>query len=415
MALHELSQKKLESELKAAQASGGIRKISDGEGLYLMVRRNGGASWQLQYSFAGKQKTYSFGTYPKLSLSVVRGLAKDVREDIARGIDPVEKRREARSPVEVKIKNVGALIQEWLDLHRLKWSATHYDDFDKAAKSNVLPHIGAKDINLVTPEDIRTLLRKIEERQANYMLTRVRSLLERAFEHALDTDQIAANPVHRVKRRSFEAHSENHHPARIDPREFGVLLQKLDNDVQTLPVLALRLNALVFVRPQNLRSGQWSDVDLENRVWTIPFEQMKKERAFLVPLARQAVELLTNLKTITGHQELLFPSPRGGSYGDTTFMKNLHRLGYKGLHSTHGFRTSAKTLLEEGGYESKYVEKQLAHEIENKVDRAYNRAEYWPQRVEMMQAWADYLDALRKDPQQPWAWFADWRARQSTE
>jgi len=416
MGLHDLSQRELEKRLKEAREKGGVTKIADGSNLYLVVRPTGSPSWQLKYTWEGREKTYSIGTYPQVTLSTARTLAQEARDNILRGKDPVELRRQARIPTDAP-QTVAEMLQDWLDKHKAEWSATHYDDFDLAIKRDVLPFIGTRLAKSITPDDIRTILERVEKRGANYKLTRVRSLLNRAFELAVDKNKLEVNPVQRVKRTTFAKHSEGHHPALVDPAELAALLKKLHEEESTLPIIALRLNALVFVRPQNLRFASWDQFDLDNATWLVPDDQMKMDRAFLVPLAKQTVELLKNLKTITGSGKLLFPSPvkPGQGYGDTTFMKNLHRLGYNGRHSTHGFRTTAKTLLEEGGFDSKLTEKQLAHEEANKVKRAYNRAEYWPWRVKMMQAWADYLDALRQESvaPHPWEWFAAWRERQS--
>lgn len=415
MALHELSQKSLESRLKRAREKGGVTKIADGENLYLVVRPNGSASWTLNYSLYGKRKTYSIGTYPAVSLSTARTLAQQAREKVQLGKDPVEARRVER--IVTKNQTVSELLYGWMERNKKDWSDTHYDDYEIAMKRDVLPFIGKREAIGITPDDIRSLLERVEKRGANYKLTRVRSLLNRAFEAAYDRGELPGNPIARVKRDGFAQHKERHFPAIIVPEQLGELLRKLDNDEQKLPVIALRLNALVFVRPQNLRFASWEQFDLPNATWTLPAHQMKARKDFLCPLSRQAVEMLENLKTVTGSEGLVFPSPRGGVYGDTTFMKNLHRLGYKEIHSTHGFRTTAKTLLEEGGFDSKVVEKQLAHELESKVERAYNRAEYWQERCLMVQGWADYLDDLRSGSCnysiQPWEWFAAWRAKRS--
>jgi len=420
MALHDLSQRELEKRLKEAREKGGITKIADGSNLYLVVRPTGSPSWQLKYQWDGLEKTYSIGTYPTVTLSSARQLAQKARELIQAGQNPVEARRKARVPTETP-KTVAQIIETWLEMNKSEWGETHYDDFVQASNKNVLPYIGSRLARSITPDDIRTVLERVEKRGANYMLTRVRSMLQRAFELAVDTSKLEVNPVMRVKRATFAAHKDGHHPAIVEPAALSVLLKKLDEEESTLPIIALRLNALVFVRPQNLRFATWDQFDLDAATWLVPDDQMKMDRAFLVPLAKQTVALLKNLRTITKEGPMLFPSPvkLGNSYGDTTFMKNLHRLGYKGIHSTHGFRTTAKTLLEEGGFDSKYTEKQLAHEEPNKVKRAYNRAEYWHERVRMMQAWADYIDALRTlRPQEsaplPWTWFADWREKQST-
>lgn len=417
MALHELSQKELERKIKEAKDKGGITKIADGENLYLTVRKDGGTSWQLNFRLNGERLTYSLGTYPKVTLATARELAQEAREKVLRGENPVRVRK-VTNAIAIDKMTVKDVLDDWLSRHQGEWGNTHYDDILKASKRDILPFIGSKYISHITPADIRILLERVESRNANYQLTRVRSILNRVFEDAFDSEKITANPVARVKRAAFTSHVEGHHPALTAPKDLAELLKKLDKEMSTVPVIALRLNALVFVRPQNLRFGTWEQINFKEKTWEVPFDQMKMDRAFLVPLSNQAIELLANLKTITGPTGLLFPNNKDKPLGDTTLMKNLHRLGYKGKHSTHGFRTTAKTLLEEGGFDSKYTEKQLAHEIENKVDRAYNRAEYWSARIEMMQAWADYLDALRLSESDkmlaPWTWFANWRAERSS-
>lgn len=415
MALHRLNQKELERRVKDALDSDAPVKISDGSNLQLVVRETGGMSWQLAYKLDGKRKTFSMGTYPSVTLSTARALAQEAREKIQKGEDPVKAKRALDRPKDAI--TVGELMKEWLSQHKKKWGATHYDDMDKAGKRDILPFVGSRPITSIAPDDVRTMLERVEKRGANYQLTRVRTVLSRMFEHAVDKDWIEVNPVVKVKRVTFNPHIPGHHPSVTEPNEFARLMKKLHSETSTLPIIALRLNALVFVRPQNLRFATWSQINFENRVWEAPQSQMKMGRAFLIPLADQTVELLSNLKQITSPnpRDLLFPTITNRSFSDVTLSKNLHRIGYKGRHCAHGFRSSAKTLLEEGGFSSKFTEKQLAHEIESKVARAYNRAEYWSDRVVMMQAWADYLDALVLSDKAPlpWSWFANWHAQRS--
>lgn len=429
MSLHELSQKALEKKFKEALAKDGTTRIADGESMYLKVRSKGGknsSSWTLDYQlFKQPRKSITFGTYPKMTLSMARELAQQAREKVQRGEDPVQAKREIAEKAEseknalkteiLSQRTVAQLVSTWLAKNEKKWGATHYDDIDKAIKRDILPYIGTEYISRVTPEHIDSILKRVEARGALNKLGRVRSILDRLFEEAFDDSKIVSNPVARVKRSKFEAHTGEHFPAIVDPTEFAKLLIKLDAEEATLPIMALRFNSMVFVRPQNLRFAEWSQFDFEEKTWLVPYAQMKKDRAFLVPLSTQTIKFLKNLKLITGTGKLLFPSPRGKEFGDTTFTKNLHRLGYKDIHTTHGFRSSAKTMLEEGGFDSRYTEKQLAHELEGKVEKAYNKAEYWLARVEMMQAWSDYLDALRTSEKAPlpWNWFADLRKIQS--
>ena len=415
VALHELSQKALESEIRKAEAgTQKITKIADGEGLYLVVRKGAGMSWQLEYSLAGVRKTFSMGTYPKVKLATARQLAERAREKVQLGIDPVQERREARAATQTA-KTLGEVIKEWLAHNKAGWSGRHHDDYEKAAAANILASHGGRRITEITPDDIRAILQKVEDRGANYMLTRVRDILVRSLQYAVDKRYIKDSPAAKVKRREFKAHEDGHHAALTRPADFRSLLMRLDREPGSIPVLALRLQCLVWVRPQNIRSARWAHFDLDAAIWEVPHYLMKKGREYLVPLSTQAVTFLRNLKTITGDGELLFPGrAAGGMLSENTLNKNLERIGFGGKQTGHGFRATARTLLEEGGYESKVTKKQLAHDIDDKTDRAYNRAEYWDIRVEMMQAWADYLDALRTDLHHPYVWFPHWRSRQST-
>jgi integrase len=335
MPLHTLDQKNLEKKLKAAKAAGKVVKIADGSNLYLVVRPAGAPSWQLNYHFDGKRKPYSIGTYPLVSLSQARVLAQAAREMVQSGKDPVAERRSVRKATEGQI-TVTELVNNWLTKNKPGWSDTHYDDMVKAYEHDIAPHLGSSVASAVTPDEIRAVLERIEKRGALYQLTRSRSVIMRAFEDAVDRGLLSSNPVARVKRSTFDAHQGGHHPSRTLYHEFAKIIKDMDEERSTLPVIALRLNALVWVRLQNLRNATWSQFDLDNAVWQVPFKLMKMEREFLVPLAKQTVELLKNLKTLTGGEDLLFPGNDKRPMSENTLNKNLQRMGYKGLHSVHG-------------------------------------------------------------------------------
>ena len=430
MSLHELSQKALEKKFKDALTKDGTTRISDGESMYLKVRSKDGkssSSWTLDYQlFKRPRKSITFGTYPKMTLSTARELAQQARERVQRGEDPVQAKREVAKKVEsdkrvhettiLSRRTVAQLTADWLAFKEPEWGAANYKDYNNAIKKDILPFIGADYISAVTSEDIHLILKRIEDRGSLDKLSFVRSAIAQIFEYAVDDMKIETNPVAKVKRVRYGRHIGKSEPAIVEPIEFAKLLQKIDSQESTITIMALKFQSMVFVRPGNLRFGKWDQINFEERTWLVPYEQMKMDRAFLVPLSNQAMRLLSNLKTITGDYELIFPMDGGKPMGDTTLSKRLQNLGYKDIHVPHGFRHSAKTMLEEGGFDSKLTEKQLAHEFKSKVEKAYNKAEYWPARVEMMQGWSDYLDVLRTTegiPPTPWRWFADWRKIQS--
>lgn len=403
MPRHLLTHKRLESDLKAAlvraRETGTPVKISDGENLMLVVRASGTASWQVNCRLpGGVRKPFTIGAFPGVSLATAREEADRVRDLVARGIDPVLARRRASNAAaaerERRLFTVNLLLESWYAVNP-QWSAGHRYDIEKAMKLDVLPFIGDRPARQIDRDDIRALLDRIERRGKTDKLSRVRQWLRAAFEHGVDRHDLPANPVDRVKRRSFRAHEFTHFAAITDPGRLAALLGAIDGYISPAPRIALQLLALVFVRPANIRSMRWTDVHLEDGVWEIPAGAMKKNRVFLVPLARQAVDLLQKVHTITAGGELVFPGRHGAMMSENTLNVILGRLGFKGEHTTHGFRATARTMLEEGGYPKDVLKKQLSHEPESRVEAAYNRAEYWPQRVEVMQAWADYLDAVR--------------------
>lgn len=395
MARELLTAKGLEAALKRAQADAAARqtrvKIRDGDNLIMIVRPNGGASWVLQYRAAGKRLPLTLGAWPDVSLKLARELADRARARLAAGDDP-------RPPVPAKAAStdtVRALFVDWLARQRI--SDVYRGNIEAAIGKDVLPAIGAKAPRAVTRQDVLGILRQLEARGALEMLRRVRMWLHQLFEFALDAERVDGNPVPTGHLKSFMSHQAGHFPAITDPAEVPALLLAIDGYPRPIVRAALQLSALVWQRPSEIRLGSWGEFDLGAAKWVIPAARMKGKREHWVPLSRQAVALLRQHQGVVGTVGPLFP---GRSYGDAiseaTVNGALEALGYKGRHTPHGFRAMARTILEERlGFPAAPLERQLAHEEESKVARAYNRAQHWDARVQVMQAWADWLDAQR--------------------
>lgn len=401
MARDILSARKLESELQKATAEAAERntriKIRDGDNLMLIVRPSGGASWVLQYRFEGQRKPLTLGSYPAVTLKTARELADDARAQVARGVDPLvkrqadEERRKAAAAVEGY--TVRRLFEEWMA--KKSGSDVYKGNIRAAFVKDVLPEIGAMAPAEVTRRDVLLILRKLEARGALVLLRRVRMWLKQLYEYALDDELVQASPVPTGHLKSFLQGEVTHFPAITHAVDVAPLLRAIRGYEHTNVRHALLLSAHLWQRPSEIRVAKPEEFDLKAAKWVIPAERMKKRREHWVPLSRQAVDLVRRQIGVVGPDGFLFP---GRNYdkplSENTLNEALGALGYAGRHTAHGFRAMARTILEEHlGVDDRYLEKQLAHEEKSKTRRAYNRAEYWAERVKVMQLWSDWLDA----------------------
>lgn len=420
-----LTQLELQKRLKTAQSeidSGAksVVKIADGDSLYLVVRGKGAPSWQLNVRVGGVRKPVSLGTYPSVSLKMAREMAKSPRDQARLGVDPVLARRAQReraSADAVRVK-VSEVYEQWAAAKAEGWTGDTPRIYEQAYRANIEPVIGRRLVATLTPEDLRSVLDPVAERGSTFMVTRVRRVLSYILKHARLKRYMTANPLEFVERAEYDEHKKTNHPALVRPAGTQTLVRKLHDASLTHSTYGLRLLMLTFVRPGAVRLATWDQFDLDRAIWEIPETIDKMRRGHLVPLSRQAIELLRALHAFTGGRSdgLVIPGRFGAPMNKQTMNDSLRRLGFAGAHVAHGFRATAQTLLEEGGWRKEIVEQQMAHAEENETRAAYNRAAYWDERVPLMQAWADYLDALRvEDPApRPWAWFARWRDRQAT-
>jgi integrase len=386
--------------LRNARASAKPRKLSDGGGLHILIQPTGSKLWRLAYRFAGKQKTLALGVYPVISLEEARRLRDEAKKLLARSVDPLVQRKadkqagkdsDFRAVAEEVIAKLEREERAQATLTKKRWLL----DF-------AYPAFGDRPVTEITARDLLALLRKIEGRGLYETARRLRSTCGMVFRYAIATGRAERDPSVDLRGALTAPRRVNHRATIIDPKSIGALLRAIDGfDGQPTTLAALRLAAYVFVRPGELRLAEWNEFDLATAVWTIPAEKMKMRRPHRVPLARQPLAILRELKQITGDGRWLFPSVRTFTrpISENTLNAALRRLGYGSEEMcTHGFRGMASTRLNEmGRWNPDAIERQLAHQEANAVRRAYTHgAEFWAERVEMMQAWADYLDGLKE-------------------
>jgi len=376
-------------------------KLSDGGGLQLWVQPSGSKLWNLAYRFAGKQRKLAIGSYPAIGLKEARAKRDEAKKLLASGFDPSQQKRLGKlASANKRADTFEAVSQEILEKKRREQKSETTVAKAKWLFSLVAPVLGPRPIAEITAAEILPLLRQVEAGSRYETARRLRAMIGHAFRFAVATGRANGDPTSAL-RGALTAPTVQHRAAIVEPARFGALLRAID-DYDGTPVarLALRLLALTFTRPGELRLATWNEFDFEAGIWTIPGHRMKMRRPHRIPLARQTIALLKELRTLTGQCELLFPGVRSASrpLSENTLNAALRRLGYdKNDMSSHGFRAAASSLLNEcGKWNADAIEAQLAHVETSAVRKAYARAEYWAERVEMMAYWADRLDELRR-------------------
>ncbi len=378
-------------------------KLTDGEGMFLFVTRAGGKFWRWSYRFGGKQKTVSLGAYPEVTLAEAREKRAAARAALAKGRDPgLEKKIEKLTAGTSSGNSFDALANELILKMQREGRAAVTIDKTRWILDFALPYIGERPINDIAASEILAVLKSVEARGRYETARRLRSKCSQVFRLAIATGRAERDPTQDL-RGAIATPKPKHRAAITDQKEVGGLLRAIDGFSGHLTTqLALKLLALTFVRPGEIRHAKWDEFDFSQKVWNIPAERMKMRRPHKVPLSKQALALLDTLQPITSRTAggFLFPAVHTTlrPMSENTLNTALRRMGYTSDDMTsHGFRAMAATLLNEmGRWPGDVIERQLAHQEPNAVRRAYTHAtEYWPQRVEMMQVWADYLDELR--------------------
>lgn len=373
-------------------------KLSDGDGLYLLVKKIGSKLWRMDYSFDKKRKTISFGKYPDISLKQAREKRAEVRSLLAQEQDPMQERKEA------KVKQQGNTFQdlalEYFEL-REDVTAAHRQKQLRQLEKDVFPYVNKQDIAEITTENFLTIIKRIESRGAVETAVRTLSICERVYRYAVTLNRTPYNIVAGIdKNIALKKVKENNYPHIINPSKLAILLNQIEEyhgDISTKS--ALQVLPYVFVRPYNIRFAEWSEIDFENKRWIIPASKMKSSKEHLVPLTSKVIKIFKSIYPYSGDKQYIFPSPVdiNKPVSENTLANALKRLGYKDVMVPHGFRHTASTILHENMHihkvSSDAIEMQLAHTTGG-VKGVYNKALYIEERTKLMQWYSDYLEGL---------------------
>lgn len=392
-----------DAKCKSATSEGkAIRKLPDRGGLYLWVFADGRKYWRLRYWVAGKEKSLSLGVYPSVGLKAARTKLDAERAHIDNSLDPSTERKADKLRAKVASANsFQAVADEWYKKKAQIWVAHHSLDVRRRLDKNIYPHLGYRPISEINALELLSVVRKIEDRGAHDLSHRVLSVCGQIFRYGVVTGRCSSD-LSKDLRGALTPHKKTKQAA-VRPEEFPALLRAIARygdigDKQTQ--LALQLLAVTFVRTNELIGAEWGEFNFDGAMWTIPASRMKMKQEHLVPLSRQAIQLLEQLKTTCGGSRFVFPGRnRDKPVSNNTMLFALYRLGYKGKMTGHGFRAVASTILNEQGFRADVIERQLAHSERDEVRAAYNRAEYLAERKKMMQHWSKYVESFQSSGQ----------------
>lgn len=392
-------------QIKKAKPKEKDYKLSDSEGLFLLVTTRGGKRWRFKYRFGGKEKLLALGTYPDITLQEARTKLRKARNMLANGYDPGAERRalkEAQVRQTVIAENTFEVVaREWLNKFTGTWTPRHAETVISRLKRDVFPWLGSKPISEVRAPDLLTILRRVEGRGALESAHRIRMICGQVLRYAVATGR-AERDCTADLRGALPPVQEKHHAALTEPTKVAALLRAIDGYDGSMTVkCALKLASLLFVRPGELRQMEWSEIDFDNAQWNIPAEKMKMNQPHIVPLAEQTVKILRDLQPLTGLGRYVFPCHRSSvrPMSNNAINAALRRMGYTSEEMTgHGFRAMARTILDEVlQVRPDFIEHQLAHAVRDPNGRAYNRTAHLLERRKMMQQWSDFLDGLKTE------------------
>lgn len=371
-----------------------LYKVADERCFYIVVTPAGGKLWRFDYSLNGKRKTLAIGKYPALSLSEARAAAEQARMMIEKGQDPcAEKQAQKNAAKQNAANTVSAVFYEWHADNLTRWQPEHAERIKTNFEAEVLPHIGQLPIDAVPVAEVKAVITSIAERGAPSTAEKIRQWLAGVFRYAAVLEITDRNPAAALQGFLPKNSEERHFPALPEKHLTEFYRRLILSNAEPQNKLAVMLNMLTVLRSTEIRGGQWEEIDRAAKVWSIPAERMKKKRPHDVPLTDWALELLDELHQYTGMQPLMFPSRtrRGAYISENTLLKIMYSMGYKDQATPHGFRSLFSSTLHDRGFNTKAIDKQLAHKEKDKVHAAYNRAEFWAMRVELMQWYSDFL------------------------
>ncbi|EPY5087305.1 tyrosine-type recombinase/integrase [Klebsiella variicola] len=380
-------------QIRRAKPEAKAYTLGDGQGLSLLIEPNGSKSWRFRYRYAGKPKMISLGVYPTITLADARSRRDDARKLVAEGKNPSEVRKAQKIALQTESESAFEKIAtEWHQMKSTKWSEGYASDIMEAFKNDIFPYVGTRPIGEIKPLELLNVLRKIEKRGALEKMRKVRQRCSEVFRYAIATGRAEFNPAADLSS-ALEVHQSNHFPF-LKADEIPEFLRALDSYTGSrLVQIATKLLMITGVRTIELRAALWSEFDLDNAIWEIPAERMKMRRSHLVPLSTQALDLLNELKMMTGNYRYVFPGRNDPNkpMSEASINQVIKRIGYGGKVTGHGFRHMMSTILHEHGFESSWIELQLAHVDKNSIRGTYNHAQYIEKRKSMLQLYANYI------------------------
>ncbi|PWD65875.1 tyrosine-type recombinase/integrase [Pectobacterium parmentieri] len=383
-------------KVRSAKPEDKAYKLTDGEGMHLMVHPNGSKYWRLQYRFDGKQKTLALGVYPEITLSEARQRRDEAKRQIATGTDPSEQKKVDKQLRQTLVDNTfKAIALEWHEYKRPNWSKGYAEDLMEAFENDIFPDIGKRPIAEIKPLEMLTSLRKLEKRGVLDKLRKIRQACNQVFRYAIVTGRAENNPASELAS-ALPPPKSTHYPHLL-PDELPDFLRALSTySGSKITQLATRILMLTGVRTIELRQAEWKEFDFEKQLWEVPKERMKMRRPHLVPLSDQVIDALQQLYAVTGRYNLVFPGRNDITkpMSEASINQVLKRIGYHGKATGHGFRHTMSTILHEQGYNTAWIELQLAHVDKNTIRGTYNHAQYLEQRRGMLQWYGDFIDGL---------------------
>lgn len=384
------------TEIKAAKPKEKAYKLADGGGMYLEIFPNGTKSWRLKYRIGGKEKRVVFGVYPAVTLADARGRREEAKKILAAGGDPGQEKQADKQARVLAVQNsFEAIAIEWHEHKKGNWSEGYASDILEYLTKDIFPFVGKRSVNDIKPAEMLAVLRKMEQRGVLDKLKKTRQACRQIFTHAVITGRAENNPVTDLAG-ALKAPKQKHFP-HLNVEQVPAFLNDLNGYSGSLVTRhATRLLMLTGLRTIELRASEWLDIDFDKDIWQVPAERMKMRRPHVVPLSSQVKSLLEEIHQLTGRGKFVFPgrNDAGKPMSEASINQVIKRIGYDGKATGHGFRHTMSTILHEQGYNTAWIETQLAHVDKNSIRGTYNHAQYLDGRREMLQWYADYMDAL---------------------